>query len=136
MESKRFPLVWNKLKTSLPTWKALLPSSCHPYQINWLNDRRWLLKTAYCNTGDTVTMPGVANRQTYLKAVSNALLFPRNWVAQECFETFAITTPLGQMYPCLGVYTINGKAAGIYGRMAKQPVINFGAIDVAVLTQR
>lgn len=133
VESKRFPLVWDKLTTSLPTWKALLPPSCHPYEVNWLNNRRWLLKTAYCNTGDTVTMRGVANRRTYLKAVSSALLFPRDWVAQECFETLAIATPLGQMYPCLGVYTINGTATGIYGRIASQPIINFTALDVAVL---
>ncbi len=136
VESKRFPLIWSKLTTPLSTWKALLPHSCHPYQVNWLNNRRWLLKTAYCNTGDMVTMRGVADRQTYLKAVLNALLFPRNWVAQECFETLAIATPIGQMYPCLGVYTIDGRAAGIYGRMAMHPVIDFRAIDVAVLTQR
>ncbi len=135
VESKRFPLVWDRLTTPLPTWKALLPTSCHPYQINWLTNCRWLLKTAYCNTGDTVTMPGIANRQTYLKAVSNALLSPRDWVAQECFETLAISTPVGQMYPCLGVYTINGTATGIYGRIARQPIINFSALDVAVLSE-
>jgi hypothetical protein len=37
------------------------------------------------------------------------------------------------MYPCLGVYTIDGRAAGIFGRMAPSPLINMTAIEVAVL---
>jgi hypothetical protein len=37
------------------------------------------------------------------------------------------------MFPCLGVYTVNGRAAGIFGRMAPGPLIDFAAIEVAVL---
>jgi hypothetical protein len=37
------------------------------------------------------------------------------------------------MYPCIGVFTIGGKAAGFYGRIAKQPIVNQAAQDVAVL---
>ena len=33
---------------------------------------------------------------------------------------------------CFGVYVIDGRAAGIYGRMATQPLINHTARDVAV----
>ena len=134
-ESKRFPLVWPQLQTALPTWQALLPPTREPRSINWLNQTDWLLKTAYCNTGDTVTMRGIANRQTYYKAIGQALLRPHDWLAQQQFASLAIATPAGPMYPCIGVYTIDGKAAGIYGRMAPQPLINFAAIDVAVLIQ-
>ena len=134
-ESKRFPLVWHHLQTALPTWNALLPPTRKPRHVNWLRASHWLLKTAYCNTGDTVTMRGVAKRRTYLKAISQALLMPQQWIAQQQFESLTIATPWGIMYPCVGVYTINGKAAGIYGRMAPQPLINFAAIDVAILIQ-
>ncbi|MFI5457055.1 MAG: hypothetical protein ACHRXM_16540 [Isosphaerales bacterium] len=33
----------------------------------------------------------------------------------------------------VGVYTINGRAAGLFGRMAPRPLIDFSAIEVAVL---
>jgi hypothetical protein len=36
-------------------------------------------------------------------------------------------------YPCIGVYTVDGRAAGIYGRVASQPLINDTAKDIAVL---
>lgn len=134
-ESKRLPLIWHHLQTTLPTWNTLLPPTREPLHINWLRASQWLLKTAYCNTGDTVTMRGVVKRRTYLKAISQALLMPHRWLAQQQFESLTIATPWGTMYPCVGVYTINGKAAGIYGRMAPQPLINFAAIDVAILIQ-
>ena len=54
-------------------------------------------------------------------------------MAQRRFETLAIATPIGQMRPCLGVYTVNGQAAGIYGRLGRGAVIDYAATDVAVL---
>jgi hypothetical protein len=38
------------------------------------------------------------------------------------------------MYPCLGVFTVDGRAAGIYGRLSPRPVIDYAAVDAAVLT--
>jgi hypothetical protein len=37
------------------------------------------------------------------------------------------------MYPCLGAYTVDGRAAGLFGRMASRPLIDLAAIEVAVL---
>jgi hypothetical protein len=39
------------------------------------------------------------------------------------------------MYPCIGVYTIDGIAAGIYARIAARPVVDYRAIDVACLVE-
>jgi hypothetical protein len=33
------------------------------------------------------------------------------------------------------VYTVNGRFAGIYGRIAPRPFIDFAAVDVAVLVR-
>ncbi len=63
-------------------------------------------------------------------------LRPHRWVAQRCFQPVALETPTGPMYPCIGVYTVNGKAAGVYARVAPRPVIDFVAIDVALLVER
>src|SRR5258708_2545438 len=56
IESKRFPLTWPALLTPLPTWRALLPETRDPRAAPWHHDDRWLLKTAICNTGDTVSI--------------------------------------------------------------------------------
>jgi hypothetical protein len=37
------------------------------------------------------------------------------------------------MHVCLGVFVVDGRAAGTYGRMARVPLIDARAYDVAVL---
>ena len=92
-----------------------------------------VLKTALCNTGDSVAFGDDPDRLRRSRAAWSARLQPGNWVAQHRFETLSIPTPRGPLYPCLGVYTINGRAAGIYCRMAPRPLIDYAALEVAVL---
>jgi hypothetical protein len=132
-ESKRFPLVWKRLSVSLPTWQALLPETQDVRAIEWQRDPDWILKTAFCNNGDTVTMRSLTGFWRWCAVRCQARLCPGQWVAQRRFEVLPLSTPIGLMYPCLGVYTVNGVAAGIYGRLAPRPLIDFAAVDVAVL---
>jgi hypothetical protein len=133
IESKRFPLVWDDLDVPLPTWRAFLPETFDPRAARWRGERGWVLKTAFCNTGDAVAIPGVGPATRWRQAVVDAAWRPWRWVVQRRFEPLAIATPRGPMYPCLGVYVIDGRAAGVYGRIAPRPLIDFEAIDIAVL---
>ena len=36
---------------------------------------------------------------------------------------------------CVGIYTVNGRAAGAYARLSEKPVIDFAAVDVALLLE-
>lgn len=121
-ESKRFPLVWPYLKTSLPTWRTLLPESRHPLD----SDSSWMLKLAYSNTGEAVLERRAPGRW-------RARVHPSRWVAQRRFESVPCETPSGQMHVCIGVYRVDGRACGLYGRLSARPVIDALAIDVAVL---
>ncbi len=132
-ESKRFPLLWDLLRAPMKTWRQLLPESCEPATVPWQTDDRWLVKTALSNTGDTVSIREHLSAEKWTHVVRDVGRHPQNWIAQRRFEIIPLQTPLGPLHPCLGVYTINGKAAGIYGRISPNPVINFQAIDVAVL---
>lgn len=132
-ESKRFPLAWDQMKTSLPMWRALLPETRDPRDANWQTDDDWLLKSALCNTGDTVSIRSLMHPRQWTAVVRDAWRHPQAWVAQKRFESQTLATPWGQMFPCIGVYTIDGKAAGAYARLARKPVVDFEAADVALL---
>ena len=132
-ESKRFPLVWDELTTPIATWRALLPETLDPRDTDWRRDPRWLLKAAFGNNGDEVVERGAAGRKTWRSAAWDARLRPNAWAAQRRFATLPVETPAGPVFPCLGVYTINGRAAGIYGRISPKPFIDYAAVDVAVL---
>ncbi len=130
-ESKRFPLTWDRLPVRLEAWRALLP----PTRAPGGGGRGWLLKAALSNTGDDVILPGLAGRARRWTALVQSRLWRSRWVEQRRFEAAPLRTPAGPMYPCLGVYTVNGAAAGVYGRLAARPLIDHAAVDVAVLVR-
>jgi len=136
LESKRFPLIWDRLKTPLPTWRGLLPQSCDPRDVPWTTDENWILKSAYSNNGDSVIHSGWNDSQALRRARWHIRCFPGEWVAQRRFEVAPIPTSSGVMYPCIGVYTVDGRAVGIYGRMAPKSIVDYSAMDVAVLVDR
>ena len=132
-ESKRFPLVWHELGVPMSTWRKLLPESRDPREVNWRKDPRWLLKSAFCNNGDDVICQDWLAPRDWRRASLWARLRPSQWVAQRRFASIVAETAMGPMYPCIGVYVIDGEAAGAYGRLSAGPVVNYSAIDVAIL---
>ena len=66
-ESKRFPLVWDQLSTALPTWRRLLPTTVDPRDADWLRNDSWLVKSALCNTGDTVVIRSLLSNDQWRK---------------------------------------------------------------------
>jgi hypothetical protein len=116
-------------------WRALLPETRDPQNAPWRSDPGWLLKGAFGNNGDEVIDRQYNTRRDWWKIARSVSCWPRSWVAQRRFECLPITTPDGPRYPCLGVYTVNGRFAGIYGRIAAKPFIDYAAVDVAVLVR-
>ncbi len=132
-ESKRLPLVASFLQTKMPTWQRLLPENRDPRNAPWTKDDHWLVKTAFCNTGDTVCIRGLLPDRQWRRAARSVRWWPNSWIAQRRFRILPIDSARGLIYPCIGVYTVNGKAAGIYGRFSRNALIDYAAIDAAVL---
>jgi glutathionylspermidine synthase len=132
-ESKRFPIIWDELSAIMPTWRALLPETRDPRTVDWRREDGWLLKTAMCNNGDAVKIREAMSSAEWLRTRLAVQLSPARWVAQRRFDASPIATPAGRRYVCIGVYTVNGKAAGAYARLSEKPVIDFAAVDAALL---
>lgn len=135
-ESKRFPLAWDQMQTHLPTWRTLLPETREPREAPWETSDEWLLKAAYCNTGDEVAIRAALPAHKWRDVVRAIRWNTRAWVAQRRFEAAPISTPIGTVFPCVGVYTVDGRASGIYGRISFSPVVDYMAMDVAILVEK
>lgn len=134
-QSKRFPLVWDRLETPLPAWRRLLPETRDPREVPWKKDGGWVLKPALGRVGDGIGLAGVTPEKEW-KQIRRELRFGgRWWAAQRRFEAVPMTVAGEPFYPCVGVYTIDGRAAGGYGRVARRPIVNHLAQDVAVLVE-
>lgn len=131
-QSKRFGLMIEKLKTPLPVWKRFLPQTCNVREAD-PNDENWVFKPAMGRVGEAIGIRGVTPAKDWKHICRNLFFFPGHWVAQRRFDIIPLSTPEGSRYLCLGVYTINGRAAGIYARLSHTPIINHAAQDVAVL---
>ena len=135
-QSKRLPLVWDRLRTPMPTWRALLPETRHPHDVPARELEEWVLKPALGRVGDGVGIHGVTPPKEWRRIVRSARFFPRSWIAQRRFDGTPLDTDAGTAHPCIGVYTVDGHAAGAYGRIAGKPLIDWRARDVSVLVRR
>jgi Glutathionylspermidine synthase preATP-grasp len=136
LQSKRFPLIWSELKTDLTTWRKLLPRTSCPSEIQNLDRDDLLLKPAFGRVGEDVAIRGVTESRQHQEILRAVRREEELWVAQERFEVAPIPTADGDVFPCVGVYTVNGKMAGLYGRAARNRLIDQNAEDIAVLIRR
>jgi len=132
-QSKRLPLIWDELDVDIPTWKALLPPTVDPKHMHRQADD-WILKPALGRVGEGISIKGAAS-ENECKLIEKAVRKrPQNWVAQQMFHSQPLTTENGEDYHlCIGVFTVDGKSAGFYGRMNPYPHIDARAKDIPVL---
>jgi glutathionylspermidine synthase len=135
-QSKRFPLIWDQLKTPMRTWKRLLPETRDPREVNWQDDDGWVLKPALGRVGEDIGMRGVTPEKEWYKIVRYVKRYPEYWIAQRRFSMFEIDAGDCKLYPCLGIFVIDGKASGIYGRISKKTLIDGQANDIAVIIRQ
>jgi hypothetical protein len=133
IQSKRFPLIWEELQTPLPAWRALLPETRHPGDVPWRGSRHWVVKPALGRVGEGVGIAGLVDAAEWRAIARGAAWWPRGWVAQRRFEIAPVTLGGRTVFPCLGVYTVDGEVVGAYGRLGARPLIDSHAEDAAVL---
>jgi glutathionylspermidine synthase len=134
-ESKRLPLAWNDLAAPMTTFKKLLPETRAPSDAPWRTDEGWLLKSAYCNTGDSVSIRSAMTNLEWARLQWKVRICPNQWIAQRRFIVDPVASEQGPLHACVGVYTIDGEAAGCYGRITEKPIIDGNAVDVALLIE-
>jgi glutathionylspermidine synthase len=135
-QSKRFPLTWDALCTVLPTWHALLPETRDPRDVPAREREDWVLKPALGRVGEGVGIAGVTEPQEMIRIVRASRRYASEWIAQRRFTTTTLRVGDVEWCPSIGVYTIDGRVAGAYGRLAARPLIDGRARDAAVLVSR
>jgi hypothetical protein len=132
-QHKRFPLVWGAMRTSLPAWRSLLPETRAPREVPWSTSDDWVLKPVLGRAGDGVAIRGVADGKEMQRIARHVRWWPSAWIAQRRFDVVPLDIAGQAVFPCLGVYTLDGRAIGAYGRVAGRPLIDGSAADAAVL---
>jgi len=135
-QSKRSPLLWDALETPLPTWRALLPETRDPRDVSWREQEEWVVKPALGRVGEDVAIRGLISPKDLKRVQKECGRYPEYWIAQRRFNATPLTLAGQIVYPCIGVYTVNERVVGAYGRLAPRALIDARAEDTAVLVGR
>jgi hypothetical protein len=92
------------------------------------------MKPAFGRVGEGVGIRSLVAPSDWKKIERGARFWPRVWVAQRRFDVVPVEVGGVPLYPCLGVYTVDDRVVGAYGRLAGRPLIDARASDAAVLT--
>lgn len=134
-QSKRLPLIWDELGLKLPAWRALLPETRNPGTGNTGED--WIYKPALGRVGEGISIREALTPKEYREIQKNALRHPRDWIMQKRFESEPVAGEEGESFHlCVGVFTVDGKAAGFYGRISPYPRIDARAKDIPLLVEK
>jgi len=134
-QSKRFPLVWDSLKLSVPTWRQLLPKVVAPETLPFEQRFKWVLKPALGRVGEGLYVPGVTPPEQAARIRGSVRRYARYWAAQEPFAILPLEESQGLLYPCIGVFTVNGRSAGTYARLSRSGVTDGFSFEAAALTK-
>ena len=136
IQSKRWSLVWDELRAPMTTWRSLLPETMCPSELAPVTLPQWVIKPVWGRAGAAVAIEGVTEERAYKGILRRVSREPTGWVAQRRFESVAVPTEQGPRHVCLGVFTIDGRAAGAYGRMAQKALVDGYAEEIALLIRR
>ncbi len=132
-ESKRLPLLWERLSSPAGTLQEMFPPCRDPREVN-SNEEEWVFKAAFSNTGDDVIIPALLDKRVLRRIRREIKRHSERWVAQRRFFSLPVTAATGApLYPCVGIYTINGKCEGAYARLSRGPVTDYRAMEAALL---
>ncbi len=135
-QSKRLPLVWDGLGVDVSAWKKLLPETREPKTIRQ-QDEDWIYKPALGRVGEGISIKGAITEKERLRIVKAAHRDSGNWLAQRKFTSQPLTDVNGEVFHlCVGVFTVNGKSAGFYGRISPYPRIDDRAKDIPLLVKK
>jgi len=101
--------------------------------VAWQTNEEWVLKPSLGRVGELIGIRGVTAEKEWRQIAHDVRRHPQRWVAQRRFSPLAMSAGDETMYACIGVFVIDGKACGIYGRIAKAILIDARANDVAVV---
>ncbi len=135
-QSKRLPLLRGRLETPMEVWRELLPETRSPRDVTWKGDDAWVPKPALGRVGEGVGLRGSVSPKDLRAIEKDAAKSPHEWIVQRRFESLPVETPDGPRHLCVGVFTIDGEAAGAYGRLCVEPLIDYRAQDVPILVSR
>ena len=137
-QTKRFPMVFDVLEQngiSMATWRKLLPDTLEVKDAK--GKEGYIYKPVYGRVGENIGIKEACTEKEYKMILKEVKWLPKTYLAQKKFTSVPLIGADGKEYHVgLGSYTVDGKHAGFYARVADVPRIDSNAADIPVLIER
>jgi glutathionylspermidine synthase len=133
-QTKRLPLLWRDLPFDVPEWKKLLPET-RDVAFRDFNVFARVLKPCLGRMGGDICIPGVTSNELRSKRLRRIIANRKQWISQQMFHSVNYGSEQEKSFVCLGVYVIDGKANGIYGRISYTGLTDENAADAPVFIE-
>jgi hypothetical protein len=130
-QNKFFPVACVAADIGAPTWASYLPATA-PLRVRDLLGSPQLAKPSFGRVGEDIAQIDEMPYAKRLGIAASLLLDKGLWIRQGRFESVNLGSETEPLHACVGVYCVDGKVAGCYGRLSPVRVVGMSAADAPV----
>jgi len=130
-QNKFFPVVCAAASIAAPTWQRYLPATS-PLRVGDLFGSQHLAKPSFGRVGEDVARIDELSFAKRMRLAASVLSEKGLWIRQRRFESVNLGSQGEPLHACVGVYCVDGKVAGCYGRLSPVHVVGMSAADAPV----
>ena len=134
-QSKRLPLIWDRLEAGHELWKHLLPETRAVTDLNY-GDPEYIYKPVFGRVGGGITIKEAMDEKEFRAVKKEAAKRRKEWIVQKRFRSIPVTAGDGSSFHlCIGAFVVDGAFAGFYGRISPYARIDEKAKDIPILVR-
>lgn len=130
-QNKFFPVVCAAARIDAPTWQRYLPATAQ-LKLRDLFGSRDVAKPSFGRVGEDIARIDELPFAKRIEIAASLLLEKGQWVRQTHFDSVNLGSEREPLHACVGVYCVNGKAGGCYGRLSPVRIVGMSAADAPV----
>jgi glutathionylspermidine synthase len=130
-QNKFFPVVCAAADIGAPTWASYLPATA-PLRVRDLLGSRHIAKPSFGRVGEDIAPIDTLPYPKRVGIAASLLLAKGLWIRQTPFESLNLGSATEPLHACVGVYCVDGKVAGCYGRLSPLRIVGMSAADAPV----
>jgi hypothetical protein len=130
-QNKFFPIACAAANIDAPVWRRYLPATA-PLRVGDLFGSPHVAKPSFGRVGEDVARIDDLPFAKRLWLAASLLREKGLWIRQRRFDSVNLGSESEPLHACIGVYCVDGKVAGCYGRLSPVRVIGMSAADAPV----
>ncbi len=130
-QNKFFPVACAAADVEIPTWQRYLPPTAALRIVDLVGSSD-VAKPSFGRVGEGIAAISRIRMRDRIGIAMHLLLGKGTWVRQKKFDSINVGSHGEPQHVCIGVYCVDGKTVGCYGRVSPHEIVGMSAADAPV----